>query len=75
MLGPIRTQDGGPAWPQTIYFPFMHGARYARGTVLRVEPDSPTSTLPDEGDVPVLDATAVLTDRGLNVFALNRGAS
>jgi alpha-N-arabinofuranosidase len=72
----IRTIDGGPAWRQTIFFPFLHAARHGRGTVLRVEPDGPTYDVDGEGAVPVLEATAVHDDaaRSLTVFAVNRGA-
>jgi alpha-L-arabinofuranosidase len=41
VIPPIRTQDGGRAWRQTTYFPFMHVARFGRGTVLRLEPHGP----------------------------------
>ena len=74
VIPPIRTLDGGPAWRQTTYYPFMHASRYGRGTVLRVEPDGPTYEVPGEGDVPVLEATAV-HDHGagaLTIFAVNR---
>jgi alpha-N-arabinofuranosidase len=74
VLPPIRTLDGGPAWRQTTYFPFQHAARHGRGTVLRVEPDAPGYEAPDEGEVSVLEATAVLSDDALTVFAVNRGA-
>jgi alpha-N-arabinofuranosidase len=74
VLPPIRTLDGGPAWRQTTYFPFRDAARLARGTVLRVEPDAPTYEVADEGEVSLLDATAVLDDGALSVFAVNRGA-
>ena len=36
--GCIRTEEGGPAWRQTIFHPFAQTARLARGTALRVEP-------------------------------------
>ena len=39
VIPPMRTLDGGPAWRQTSFFPFMHAARCGRGTVLRIEPD------------------------------------
>jgi alpha-N-arabinofuranosidase len=74
VLPPIRTLDGGPAWRQTTYFPFQHAARHGRGTVLRVEPDAPVYEVPDEGEVSMLEATAVLDGDALTVFAVNRGA-
>ena len=70
----ISTLDGGPAWRQTTFFPFLHAARHGRGTVLRVEPDAPTYDVPGEGAVPVLEATAVHDAEAgrLTVFAVNR---
>jgi alpha-N-arabinofuranosidase len=65
VLPAIRTLDGGPAWRQTIFYPFMHAARYGRGTVLRIEADEPS-----------LEATAV-HDPGaglVTVFAVNRAS-
>jgi alpha-N-arabinofuranosidase len=72
----ISTLDGGPAWRQTTFFPFLHAARHGRGTVLRVEPDAPTYEVPDEGAVPVLEATAVHDAEAgqVTVFAVNRSA-
>jgi alpha-N-arabinofuranosidase len=74
VIPPIRTLDGGPAWRQTSFFPFAHASRLGRGTVLRVEPDAPNYDVPGEGPVPVLEATAVLGEEGVTVFAVNRGA-
>jgi alpha-N-arabinofuranosidase len=69
----ISTLDGGPAWRQTTFFPLLHAARHGRGTVLRVEPDAPTYDVPDEGAVPVLEATAVHDAESgqLTVFAVS----
>ena len=72
VIAPIMTDDAG-VWRQTIYYPFLHAARYGRGTVLRPAISSPTYTA-DAGDVPVLDAAVVLGEdaRALTVFAVNR---
>jgi alpha-N-arabinofuranosidase len=77
VIPPIRTLDGGPAWRQTTFFPFMHGSRFGRGTVLRVEPEAPTYDVDGEGAVPVLEATAILAAGGgaLTLFAVNRSAA
>ena len=77
MIPPIRTLDGGPAWRQTSFFPFMHAARYGRGTVLRVEPEAPDLRGPRRGRVSALEATAVLDAPAgaLTLFAVNRGAA
>ncbi len=41
-IAPIMTENGGPAWRQTIFFPFAQISRFGRGRVLRIEVDSPT---------------------------------
>ena len=65
VLPAIRTIDGGQAWRQTIFHPFMHASRYGRGTVLRTDAAEPS-----------LQATAVHDPRAgrLTVFAVNRAA-
>jgi alpha-L-arabinofuranosidase len=72
VIPPIRTLDGGPAWRQTTFFPFAHASRLGRGTVLRVEVEAPTYEVPGEGAVPVLEATAVASESGVTLFAVNR---
>ena len=76
VIPPMRTLDGGPAWRQTSFYPFMHASRFGRGKVLRVEPDSPTYEVDGEGAVDAVEATAVLDEAGgaLTLFAVNRSA-
>ena len=42
VIAPIMTETGGPAWRQTIFWPFAHFSNFGRGRVLRVHIDSPT---------------------------------
>src|SRR5215831_10290186 len=42
VIAPIMTETGGPAWRQTIFWPFMQFSRMGRGRVLRTEISSPT---------------------------------
>ena len=42
VIAPIMTQTGGPAWRQTIFWPFAQWSRYGRGCVLRAEIESPS---------------------------------
>ncbi|WFE27777.1 alpha-N-arabinofuranosidase [Solwaraspora sp. WMMD791] len=75
-IAAIRAEPGGPAWRQTIFYPFALTARYARGTVLRVECTSaPTTDTARYGDVPLLDVVATYDDDAgeLVVFAVHRG--
>jgi alpha-N-arabinofuranosidase len=77
VIAPIKTQLGGPAWRQASFHPFALTSRYARGTVLRVEPTSPVHDTAAHGEVPLLDAVAVLPDEGDRVvlLAVNRDES
>ena len=41
-IAPIMTETGGPAWRQTIFFPFADFSNLGRGTVLQCDVDCPT---------------------------------
>jgi alpha-N-arabinofuranosidase len=41
-IAPIMTETGGPAWRQTIFYPFADFSNLGRGHVLKCEVDSPT---------------------------------
>ena len=72
-IAPIMTQNGGPAWRQTTYWPFYHLSRYGRGTVLQSAGSLPLCDGGGYGAVPALDTLAVLMDDGsVNVFVINR---
>jgi len=74
VIAPIMTQDGGDAWKQTIFYPFLHAAKYGRGTVMGTVVNSPVYDCENIGDVPYLDCTVVHNQEKdeLVVFALNR---
>ena len=42
VIAPIMTETGGPAWRQTIFWPFSQWSHFGRGHVLRTRDDSPT---------------------------------
>ena len=83
------TETGGPAWRQTIFYPFQHFSRLGRGRVLRTEINSPTyaaryndpqGPINDYYDIPAapyLKLSAVHDDKAgtLTLFALNRSLS
>jgi len=86
VIAPIMTETGGPAWRQTIFFPFADFSNLGRGRVLRTLVDSPVYSTrynePRNGvprwtempSVPFLKLAAVHDDAGrtLTLFALNR---
>ncbi|MDI9499182.1 MAG: alpha-N-arabinofuranosidase [Bacillota bacterium] len=80
VIAPIMTVPGGPAWRQTIYYPFMYTSNFGRGTALHVITDSPKYDSRDYTDVPWLDTIVVdngpraaADGRELTIFAVNRG--
>lgn len=86
VIAPIMTETGGPAWRQTIFFPFAQMSRFGRGRVLRAQIDAPTyATVYDDPRgaeehrfpmpaVPCLKLAAVHDPEAgrLTLFALNR---
>jgi alpha-L-arabinofuranosidase len=74
VIGPIRTQPGGPAWRQTIFHPFAQAAAHARGHVLRSHLTGPSYHTNRWGTVGICDAVATRdTDHDTTVlFAINR---
>ena len=86
VIAPIMTETGGPAWRQTIFWPFQQFSRMGRGRVLRTEISSPTYSaryndpqgpINDYYDIPAapyLKLSAVHDDKAgtLTLFALNR---
>jgi alpha-N-arabinofuranosidase len=85
-IAPIMTETGGPAWRQTIFYPFAQMSRLGRGDVLRtqVESEGYSATYYDPRGsqdlhfpmpfVPYLKFAAVASPDGvkLTLFALNR---
>ncbi len=74
VIAPIMTENGGSAWKQTIFYPYLHTSVYGRGTVLNPIVRSPKFDTKDFTDVPAIDATAVINDASgeITVFAVNR---
>jgi alpha-N-arabinofuranosidase len=84
VIAPIMTEDGGPAWRQTIFYPFAQMSHFGRGRVLRAGIDSPTydtTYFDPRGEqnlyfpitAPYLKLAAVQGhNQTLTVFALNR---
>lgn len=74
VIAPIMTEDGGPAWRQTIYYPLYFASKYGRGYALRLVSDGPTYDCEEADDVPYLDVSAVHDVAGnmLTLFAVNR---
>lgn len=77
VIAPIMTRNGGGSWKQTIFWPMFHASTLGRGNSLDLRIQSPCYDNPTFGDVPYLDASAVLAENGrsLTVFVVNRHLS
>lgn len=74
VIAPIMTENNGPAWRQTIFYPYMHTSVFGRGTVLNTAISAPEYDTKDFTDVPVLDAVAVENEENgeVVIFAVNK---
>ena len=84
VIAPIMTETGGPAWRQTIFWPFAQMSRLGRGSVLKAKVISDTYRASyydprgsEDHHFPVEAAylkTAVVADvaGGVSLFLLNR---
>lgn len=76
VIAPIMTAPGGPAWRQTIFWPFLHASRHGRGTALRAAVECPRYPTKAHGDVPVVEAVGTVDDatKAGALFLVNRSA-
>lgn len=74
VIAPIMTEKDGPAWRQTIFYPFMQVSNFGRGVVLTPITHSPTYETKDFEAVPYVETIAVLNEEQneLVIFAVNR---
>ena len=74
VIAPIRSEEGGPAWRQTIFWPFARMARMAQGRILRLAVSSTKTPTARHGDVDDVDAVATWDEESgrLALFVANR---
>ncbi|WEG14964.1 alpha-N-arabinofuranosidase [Pullulanibacillus sp. KACC 23026] len=74
VIAPIMTENGGGAWKQTIFYPYMHASVYGRGVSLNPVIQSSKYDSKEYTDVPYLESAAVYNEANeeLTIFAVNR---
>jgi alpha-N-arabinofuranosidase len=74
VIAPIRSEEDGPAWRQSIFWPFARIAQHARGRILRLAIESTQVSTTRYGDVDVVDAAATWDEENGTValFLANR---
>jgi hypothetical protein len=75
VIAPIRSEEGGPAWRQSIFWPFARMAQLATGRILRVEVDSDRYDNDRFGTADVVDVSATWDEEAgtVSLFLANRG--
>ena len=74
VIAPIMTENGGKAWAQTIFYPFMYASAHGNGTALQTLVDSDNYESDTRRTVPYL-ATSVIYNAEAGeviVYAVNR---
>ncbi len=74
VIAPIMTENGGNAWVQTIFYPFMHASLYGHGTSLQTAVECDTYEAGKYGNAPYVESVAVANEekKEIIVFAVNR---
>jgi alpha-N-arabinofuranosidase len=74
VIAPIRSEENGPAWRQTSFWPFERMARLATGRILRLAVTAPQIETKRYGGVDAIDAAATWDEESgrLVVFVANR---
>jgi len=74
VIGTIMTQNGGPSWRQTTYYPYQHAAQHGHGVALDLDLRCPVYDDEDFDAVPYVESVATYdeAERSLVIFAVNR---
>lgn len=77
VIAPIMTETDGPAWRQTIFYPFLHVSRYGRGYALNPVISTGVHDTAGHEGVTDVEAVAVYNDEKdeVSIFAVNRNTS
>jgi Alpha-L-arabinofuranosidase len=75
VIAPIRSEEGGAAWRQSIFWPFARMAQLARGEILRTAVRSDRYETAKFGDADLVDVSATWDEEAGRValFFANRG--
>ena len=74
VIAPIMTENGGGAWKQTIFYPYMFASSYGRGTALKVVSESQGYVSSEGWNVPYIHSSVIYNEEKdeVVVFAVNR---
>ncbi|QDZ14565.1 arabinosylfuranosidase ArfA [Humibacter ginsenosidimutans] len=75
VIAPIRAEANGPAWRQSVFWPFARMSELARGEILRLSTTADRVETAKYGDADVVDASATWDEASGRIafFLANRG--
>jgi alpha-N-arabinofuranosidase len=75
VIAPIRSEENGPAWRQSIFWPFARMAELAKGQILRTSTVSDRIDTAQFGDADLVDVSATWDEESGRAafFLANRG--
>ncbi len=75
VIAPIRSEENGPAWRQSIFWPFARMAKLARGQILQTAVTSDRFDTAKYGGADIVDVSATWDEetRQVALFFANRG--
>ena len=74
VIAPIMTENGGVAWKQTIFYPYMYASLFGNGVALSTKAEVDAYTSVEGWDVPYLCSSTIFDEENgrLVIFAVNR---
>lgn len=74
VIAPIMTETDGPAWKQTIFYPFLHASKYGRGVALKPVVNTGKHDTSKHSDVTDIESAVVYNEEKdeVTIFAVNR---
>ena len=63
VIAPIMAEEHGPAWRQTVFYPFAEAAHHAKGSVFVPTVDAPTVHTEAYGDVDAVETVATWDEK------------
>lgn len=74
VIAPIMTENGGKAWAQTIFYPFMYASAYGNGTTMQSIVHCDSYSTKAHSEIPYLETSVIHNEetKEVVIFAVNR---
>ncbi|MBQ8546018.1 MAG: alpha-N-arabinofuranosidase [Clostridia bacterium] len=72
VIAPIMTENGGKAWRQTIFYPYMYASLFGNGKALKAVAEVDSYKSKEGWDIPYLYTSVIENEDKVVIFAVNR---